>query len=65
MMSKLLNALGEHGAASEDLEQIVANGGVLLAGTGLVQAQSADLFFYQLLWNLLLARRALHSKKAD
>ena len=33
MMSCLLFALGEHGAASEDLTQIVANGGVLSSGT--------------------------------
>lgn len=46
MMSKLLNALGEHGAASEDLEQIVANGGVLLAGTGLVQAQKVQTYSF-------------------
>lgn len=33
MMSSLLFALGEHGAAYEDLTQIVANGGVLSTGT--------------------------------
>lgn len=32
MMSILLYALGEDGAASEDLTEIVANGGVLLSG---------------------------------
>ena len=32
MMRELLNALGEHGAASEDPAQIVANGGMLLSG---------------------------------
>lgn len=41
MMSTLLYALGEDGAASEDLAEVVANGGVLLAGTGLVQFASA------------------------
>ena len=37
MMNILLYALGEEGAASEDLAEIVANGGVLRAGIGLMQ----------------------------
>lgn len=41
-MSILLHALGEHGAASEDLAEIVANGGVLRAGTGLLQVATAN-----------------------
>ena len=32
MMSCLLQALGEYAAASEDLAQIVANGGLLSSG---------------------------------
>ena len=32
MMKLLLYALGEDGAASEDLAEVVANGGVLLSG---------------------------------
>lgn len=42
MMSILLHALGEHGAASEDLAEIVANGGVLRAGTALLQIRIAN-----------------------
>ena len=42
MMGKLLYALGEDGAASEDLAEIVDRGGVLLAGTSLTQSASAN-----------------------
>lgn len=38
MIRELLVAVGELGAASEDPAQIVANGGMLLAGVVLMQA---------------------------
>lgn len=42
MMRSLLYALGEDGAATEDLAEVVANGGVLLAGISLMHFASFD-----------------------
>ena len=42
MMRSLMYALGEDGAATEDLAEVVANGGVLLAGTSLMHFASFD-----------------------